>query len=732
MDRTTKGDGTMDRSQGGRRLRLVAGLALLGCTLLLGLQTRTATPAGAQTPPQRPKHQLQRGPILGPPPASKPQHKPTNMPSVAQFKAPAPKNPDPVDLQVLVISADGSEADLPAIKQTLDELGTPYQVYTANQHTSLDPRLLWDGNVHAYFQGVILTTGSLVYYQASTNSYPSAFADADWNTLWTFEATFGIRQVTWYTVPTTDYGFNVPAGFFPAGTDTTPPNPAVTASFTTVGAPYFSGYANTNTPVSIQYAFAYQYPPLTDGATTTLLQDGSGNALGAIRSYTSQNRSNLALTFDSNPSLTHDLVLAYGVIKWVTKGLLLGERHVYLDAQPDDILIDDSIWQPATPCNTAVDDPSLPIYRITGSDLQAFINWQKAKQAQPTSTQLMIEFPFNGYGTTSAYYQQYLSGQNGTILPGTPSTDTLTPVVKQNQALFKWVSHTYDHENLDNATYAFTANEITQNNKVAAKNNLDLTSFSKANLVTPDISGLSNPAALQAMADNAVRNVVGDTSRWPNPSPNAGIYLSGSYVLNGVTKTYNVLEIPRHPTNLYFNVATPDQWLAEDNCLYGPNGRFGTFGGVTSYQQLLDRESTVLLGYLLRGDIDPLMFHQSNMTGYNGTQSLLGDLIDATLQKYNSLFTLPILSQTEDRLGQRMANRMQYNAAGVRASVVPGTSITLTATQAATVPVTGLSTPSKLPPGSTTETYGGQTITYVKLAAGQSVTLMQSTYSSTP
>jgi len=728
MDRTTKGDGTTDRPHGGRRLRLVAGLALLGCALLLGLQTRTATPAGAQTPPHRPKHQLQRGPILGPPPASKPLHKPTNMPSASEFKAPAPKTPDPVDLNVLVVSADGNEADLPAIKQTLDYLGTPYTVYIASRTPGgLIASFLWDGGVHAYFQGVILTTGDLGY--PSSAGWTSALSSTEWSHLWTFESTFGIRQVTWYTFPTPAYGFNYYTGTVDS-TGTT------TASFTAAGAPLFSGYANTATPVSIQHAYTYLATPFTDttstsysGPTTAVLQDASGHALGAIHTYTTQHRLNLALTFDSNPYLTHDLVLAYGVVNWVTKGLMLGERHTNLDAQPDDMLIDDSIWQPATPCTTAVDDPRLPIYRITGSDLQAFINWQNATQTQATTKNFVAELPFNGYGGTdsNSYTNDYLLGN-----PSAPSTDTLMPVANFNEDLFHWVSHTYDHENLDNATYAFTANEITQNNKVAAKNNLNLTSFSKANLVTPDISGLSNPAALQAMYDNAVRNVVGDTSRWPNPSPNAGIYLSGSYVLNGVTKTYNILEVPRHPTNLYFNVATPAQWLAEDNCLYGPNGRFGTYGGVTSYQQLLDRESTVLLGYLLRGDIDPLMFHQSNMTGYNGTQSLLGDLIDATLQKYNSLFTLPILSQTEVQLGTRVANRMQYNVAGVKASVVPGTSITLTATQAATVPVTGLRTSSILPNGSTTESYGKQTITYVKLAAGQSVTLMQSTYSSTP
>ena len=48
----------------------------------------------------------------------------------------------------------------------------------------------------------------------------------------------------------------------------------------------------------------------------------------------------------------------------------------------------------------------------------------------------------------------------------------------------------------------------------------------------------------------------------------------------------------------------------------------------------------------------------------------------------------------------------------------PG-SITITAPNAATVPVTGLDAGS----GGTVESYGGQNISYIKLAAGQTITI---------
>ena len=40
----------------------------------------------------------------------------------------------PVDMRLLVISADGTEPVLSAIRQTLDYLGTPYSIYVAAQH----------------------------------------------------------------------------------------------------------------------------------------------------------------------------------------------------------------------------------------------------------------------------------------------------------------------------------------------------------------------------------------------------------------------------------------------------------------------------------------------------------------------------------------------------------------------------------------------------------------------
>jgi hypothetical protein len=582
-----------------------------------------------------------------------------------------------IDMKVLVIAADGNEAGLPAIKEALEYLGTPYTVYVATRTPyGLKPGKLSSGS-HGYYQGVILTTGDLSYRNG--DGYSSALSQQEWADLRSYESHFGVREVSWYTYPSADYGYQAPGTA--VDTSTSP----ISTKLTSRGKSVFT-YLNPRTTVTIQYAHTYLAQPLVDASTVPLLTDQHGNALAAIRTHP-DGRETLSLTFDGNPDLIHTIVLGYGLVNWVTNGLFLGERHIYMSAQIDDIFIEDSDWLPTTPCGTDVDDTGAS-YRISGSDLQAVINWQNARRSEGISAQTRLTMAFNGCGAAV--------GEDS-------GPDTLTQTALSTQAMFYWVNHTYGHANLDEVDYATANVEIQQNNALVWET-LRLTNYSLATMVTPDVSGLTNPDFLQAAYDDGVRYLVTDSSMsgYDNPSPNTGIYN---------TFRSEILMIPRRPTNLYYNVSTPQGWVAEYNCIYQDH-----WEGPLTYAQILDAESQTLLAYLLKGDIDPWMFHQSNLRAYDGTHTLLGDLLDLTLQKYSTYYNLPIVNKTMDALGRTVADRMQYNAAGVSASIVPGVSITLTAQKAATVPVTGLTSTG-------CEVYGGQDISYITLAAGQSVTL---------
>lgn len=230
------------------------------------------------------------------------------------------------------------------------------------------------------------------------------------------------------------------------------------------------------------------------------------------------------------------------------------------------------------------------------------------------------------------------------------------------------------------------------NNQTAQ--DLSLTNYSPLNLVTPDVSGLDNPEVMRGAFDAGVRYVVSDASRpgYGNPAPNLGIRNPHQPA---------ILMIPRHANNLFYNVTNPSQWREEYNCIYR-----SFWGRDLSYAEILELESDVLLRFLLIGDMDPLMFHETNLRAYDGTRTLLADLLDRILDRYDALFALPILSPAMDDLGRRMAERTAYSSAGVSASITPGQSITLHAQQAAVVPITGLQTAEA-------ETYGGQPTSHI-------------------
>lgn len=576
------------------------------------------------------------------------------------------------DMKILVIAADGTEADLPAITSALSYIGIPHEVYVATQHPGGLTAAKLSSGCHAFYQGVILTTAGLAYPPA----WQSALTAAEFETLRAYEASFGVRQVTWYAWPTQELGFS--DAFTASGSP-------LTASLTAAGAQLFP-YLNSAAAIPIQYSWTYLGTPLTDGATTPLLTDDQGHTLAAVRNYP-DGRANLAMTFDSNQYLTHAMVLSYGVINWVTDGLFIGDRHVYMSPQVDDVFIDNTHWSAAsaiaegTACGTPVDSTGGEV-RMTATDLAGVVAWQQLRRLDPLTPNLRLTMAFNGVGTTGIY-------------PG----DTLTAAARRNQSQFHWVSHTWDHESLDAPMdYAGATFELTQNNTLAAQ--MGLRSYSVMNLVQPNVSGLAHPPFLQAAYDNGVRYLVTDTSKpgQDNPAPNIGIW-------NPIQP--QIFEIPRRANNLFFNVVTPADWVAEYNCMYR-----AYWGEDKTYAQVLDLISQELLAHLLRGELDPWMFHQPNLISYDGAHTLLTDLLNTTLEKYRGYFALPILTPPMNEIGARMASRTVAYTYGVTGTIQPGKGVVLSSPVEVTIPVTGLKTLRA-------ESYGGQWITWVTLKANQ-------------
>ena len=639
-----------------------------------------------------------------------------------------------IDMQLLVVNNSSIPyADFPAIQQILNYVGTPYTVVDAASGTL---PTLSDGACHGYFQGVIYAFGDDIY----TFPFPVASALA------TYEAKFGVRQLNWNTNPTPDFGLN-----FASGTVTS--DGSDTGTFTAASKSIFF-YVNTSTPITITNAFIYLTTPTTPsggGTVIPLLVDPAGNTLSAITNF-SDGRQYLSQTFDSNQFLTHDLVLAYGLVNWVTKGVFLGDYHVYAAAQVDDFFIDDSEWIPGTPCTNPIthdrtppDSSTLPVFRIDAThDMSALVAWQNSVQTDPLLSNFELTLAFNGVGTTGN------NNWTGLPSPGVNNDDLVTNL-QTYQGNFHWISHTFDHPNtlngltqsspnsdgddvdLEVLTNQFVANGSGQNldsDPSDTVTTLNLTDFNPANMVTPGVTGLNDPSVPGYLYNDGIRNVVTDTSvigqtnNGPNPSPNVGI------VNNTQPGLY---EVPRHPNDIYFNAANWADDQAEFSCIYNNpvDPPFNNYNAA----QILDFVSSSFVSNMLIGDMDPQMFHQpdlhfSDNSAALGVQaphisSLLSDTYDQTFLKYESLYNLPVLSPTLDKTALLMQNRNSFNLSGVTASISgigsPNPQITITMPSAAPVPsaivpVTGLTSTGS-------EIYGGQNISHITMTPGMTVTL---------
>ena len=557
-----------------------------------------------------------------------------------------------VDARALIITGDDTDSGLDAIQSTLQFLGTPFDVLNASTGPTLTADMLATGT-HGKYNAVFLVNGNL------SRDGGSAFTADEWTMLTTYEAQFGVRRVSLYTSPTAAYGLSDNGEVDPSKTP-------VTMTCTAAGTALFVG-ANCANPIVVNQGWVYP-ASATDASTTPLLVDGAGNIYAATRTYP-DGREALALTFAQASYFNSYLELAYGLVSWATRGLFIGERHVYAVPQLDDLFLASAIYTGGT-------------YRITDGDMQAFADWQNRQRANPQFAAFRIAWAANGYGSQTR--------------PGDP----LTAKAVALGPTFAWINHTWDHPILDDQSYADVLTEFTKND--AYLKSLPLTPYATISAVTPNISGLGSADAMHAIYDAGIRYLVSDTSEpgQKNPSPNVGIW-------NALQPS--VLEIPRIPADLYFNVSQPAEWIPEWEALRKV--------ATVDYPTMIDDQSTTFAGYMLAGNKDPWMFHQANARNYdNAGHSLLSDLLDATFAKYAAASTFPVESPTEDELAQSFINRESLQNSGVTATIQPGTSITVSVVNAATVPITGLCTQQ-------VETYGGQTIGYLNLSAGQSVTL---------
>lgn len=573
---------------------------------------------------------------------------------------------DRIHLRLLIITAECSDPNLSAIVALLEQIGLPYDTLVATT-TRLTQTQLWQGE-EAFYQGVILTTGNLLYWNAPSACWQSAFDDATWQLLWHYERRFRIRRVILYAVGTApeDYGLRLEELI--STTDQ-----ALTVTFTEEGRRRFP-YLNHTQGLRVTAAPVYLAQPI-DGATLPLLVTPDGHIVATLY-YESSGRELLALTMAHDPNALHTWLLGYGLVNWVTRGLFLGARRIYLTMQIDDIFNRNFLWDPRLQCVGGC------TYRLTARDAHALISWLDQVQTETRNCdQLTLDFAFNGAG-----------------ILGNPADDALAAVLLAYQHRFRWINHGYTHLLLDHTTYDESQREILDNHQAAVA--LGLSNYEATTMVTAVVSGLENREFLQAAADLGIRCLVSDTSKagWSNPTPNTGILNPGQPL---------ILCIPRRPTNLFYDVSTPEEWTSKYNVIYRTY-----WGKDLALSEIIEQEAELILRYLLRFEINPLMFHQANLRAYDGQHSLLSHLIDRVLAKYHDYYgDVPIISLAMHEIGAAMSERAAYNLAQVDAIWIVGCGLSLSSNQDLALSVTGVDL------GAESTWYAGQPIAHFALKA---------------
>ncbi|WP_416904181.1 hypothetical protein [Micromonospora echinospora] len=642
-------------------------LALAGLTALtVVLGTQTAGLARPSTAPAQPPTVAGHGQVAAPKQAI-PKPLPTRSGTVKVTGSTQKSRGggvgtqainDKVTLRALVVATNTSDFGVPAITTTLDRVGAKYDVfYSATQ--ALTASVLVDANGVGRYNAILLTSGTLLY--ESGGNYLAGFTDSEWNLLWAYERNFEVRQVALYTSYGTwpeDYCLTSNGE---GGVGETP----LPVSLTTAGAGVFD-YLNSAAQIPVTGSYVYRNAIRSGCSADALMTNGSD--VLAVRSTSFDGRERIALTFTSNQYLLHTDLLVYGLFRWATKGLHLGEQKHHLNVDLDD-------W--FSPSAHYKDDGTVeysPGFRLSGHDAVNLDAQQTAlRTAYPLASGFTFTIPYNGFGIDP------FAGD--TCSPnGGPNTLTATSKCLKNN--FRWINHTYSHPALNTTDYTTTYNEIVNNRTEGAAIGLNAPDNV---LKTPEYSGLgvynatpsnpgapltdfglaaSNPDLIEAAADLGIDTVAGNMSFASHVPPNFN-------TAKAHPMDTSISVVPCWPTNIAYFTTTGSEQAHFYNSLYGPNGAFPYWPTDRTYAQVLDLEATVGLQHVASGSIYAHTFHIGNVRDYDSGKTLVTDWVKEVVSRYSSYYSVPLLNSSWAQIATYTKARTAHFAAlGAGASAV--------------------------------------------------------------
>ncbi|KAH7311094.1 hypothetical protein BKA65DRAFT_601113 [Rhexocercosporidium sp. MPI-PUGE-AT-0058] len=583
----------------------------------------------------------------------------------------------------LVIARDATVAY--SAKSGLNDYGIAFEVFVVPASGATLPVLTSATRVGNYGGFVIL---SEVSYANSAGQYTSALTDAQWNSIYEYQRTFGVRMVRLDVVPGAATGTRVLGSCCDGNVNQ---QLAVNDTSAFPGAGLVAG-ATLSTQGLYHYPASISNSSLATAFATfkTVTGFSTTSVAGVINDFKDGRKQMVFFLGFATDWSTTSILLTHAWIHWATRGLFAGYRRAILSTQVDDMFLTTAIY-------------SGGLFRIEAADLAAHVSWMASVNAKlPAGSNYTIEVGHNGNGNIGSSYDldnqengpicgsgpiQYDSqasasaeyvkplGTGKSLWPSSvgdyPFTENcvvLDPLqnwwaTDTNRDAFMHVSHTFTHESEDQATYFDVSKEITWNQAWMAQLGISWAPFfSGKGLIPPAITGLHNGDALKAWTDNGIMNAVGDNTRsvllnannehWPLITTVASSNFAGVYIT------------PRWASNIYYNCDTTACDVAEWIAIAQGSG---------TITDLLTLESSTNTRHLFSLHHDPYMFHQANMrqadvqtitvpggglTAKSGQWSLLQMWVETVLGEFVRVVNWPIISLKHDDIAASFAQRM--------------------------------------------------------------------------
>ncbi len=572
-----------------------------------------------------------------------------------------------VALRQLIIASDNDDLGLATWKSVLDKIGTPYDVVLAKSDAIDEGHLVRPSGVGRY--NAILLTDSALLLPDGGGNYVSALSADKWQALWEYERAFHVRQVALKTSPNPfpeDYCLR-------PGTDGPVPAGGVEATLNTFGAGIFD-YLNPAVRIPIQNSYLYRATVAPHCNAQAMLTVGT-DVVGIV-AVGQDGRERAGLTFSLGANKVVTDLLGYGLLRWATKGVFLGELRHWLNVDVDDWFATTLRGLPGTGAT----------FRLTGPEV-AGIDQQQTdlRNRYPLSAGFTLNIAYNAAPFNAGAPAQCDSA-------GTP--DPLSSYTRCLADRFRWINHTFSHPAMNVTGYDQNHSEIEKNLEAAKTIGINVPSTV---LKTPEYSGLgvfnADPLSLSSPTDHGLGASNPDLLK---AARDLGVkYLHGNMSFDSHRPacfncgTYHPLQpalfiVPDWPTNIAFEATTPAEQTEIYNSLYGERGTVaGHADHDLSYAEIIDAEADIALQHIVSGSAYTHTLHQGNLHVYEPGKSLTFDWLSAVVAKYSSMYSVPLenpdwptlagyakartshfaaLSTDEDALWNRTDNTITYTS----------------------------------------------------------------------